>query len=260
MKYLLILVACIALASIGFTGYLYLNPECLLGSLPKNQPSNQVSASGGNEEFNARIKQLQDELFNIRNIANQQALDIAKLTANNSRIDDIYRKLKEFQAGSAEAFSGNFSPELFQNPEFAKLFVGKVEEAIKIIEEKQRAEQVKRNAEQLQKRITQRIDEFAKAQNLNDYQKQELTKIISDRAAKSLELFAQMRQNSDSGQQLSPEQMRAQMDTIRTESNEKVKQVLLPNQYEEYQKVENSITGNGRGMGRGPGAQPPQGR
>ncbi|HLD36547.1 MAG TPA: hypothetical protein VJC37_07475 [Planctomycetota bacterium] len=281
MKYLLILVACIALASIGFTGYLYLNPECLLGSLPKNQPSNQVSASGGNEEFNARIKQLQDELFNIRNIANQQALDIAKLTANNSRIDDIYRKLKEiqaglpnagksgvandpaapeFQAGSAEAFSGNFSPELFQNPEFAKLFVGKVEEAIKIIEEKQRAEQVKRNAEQLQKRITQRIDEFAKAQNLNDYQKQELTKIISDRAAKSLELSAQMRQNSDSGQQLSPEQMRAQMDTIRTESNEKVKQVLLPNQYEEYQKVENSITGNGRGMGRGPGAQPPQGR
>ena len=149
---------------------------------------------------------------------------------------------------------------VFQNPEFAKLFVGKVEEAIKIIEEKQRAEQVKRNAEQLQKRITQRIDEFAKAQNLNDYQKQELTKIISDRAAKSLELFAQMRQNSDSGQQLSPEQMRAQMDTIRTESNEKVKQVLLPNQYEEYQKVENSITGNGRGMGRGPGAQPPQGR
>src|SRR3989339_230700 len=202
MKYLLILVACIALASIGFTGYLYLNPECLLGSLPKNQPSNQVSASGGNEEFNARIKQLQDELFNIRNIANQQALDIAKLTANNSRIDDIYRKLKEIQAGLPNAGKSGVandpaSPELFQNPEFAKLFVGKVEEAIKIIEEKQRAEQVKRNAEQLQKRITQRIDEFAKAQNLNDYQKQELTKIISDRAAKSLELSAQMRQNSD---------------------------------------------------------------
>ena len=276
MKYLLIIVGIIAFVSAGLTGYLYINPGFLA-----DYQRNQSDTSDQIQELNARIKQLQDELFNVKNIANQQGLAIAKMTVNNSRIDDFYAKLKEFQmsvpeqanpsapsvqsspefqASLSKALAGTFTPEFFQNPEYAKLFVAKVEEAIKVIEEKQQEERVARMAEQAQKRIAQRIDEFAKAQNLNDYQKQELTKIISDRAAKSLELFAQMRQNSDSGQQLSPEQMRAQMDTIRTESNEKVKQVLLPNQYEEYQKVENSITGNGRGMGRGPGAQPPQGR
>jgi len=276
MKYLLIIVACIALTSAGLTGYLYLNPGFLVDS-PRNNPTaiSPGALSGEMQELNARIKQLQGELSNLKIAINQQANDMAQLTANNSRIDDFYKKLKEIQAslpGAGKAgvsdiqtapelqasasgpVTGSFSPELFQNPEFAKLFVGQVEEAIKQIEEKQRAEQAKRIAEQIQKRIAQRIEEFAKAQSINDYQKQELSKILVDRITKSQELFTQMRLGSDPDQSPSPEQMRVQMETLRTESNEKVKQILLPNQYEEYQKIENSLTG-GRGMGRGPGGR-----
>jgi hypothetical protein len=279
MKYLMIIVAGIAFASAGLTGYLYLNSGRLIDA-PRQTPTtiSPGAPSGEMQELNSLIKQLQDELLNLRIAVNQQANDMAQLTANNSRIDDFYKKLKELQAmltgagksgvsanpatpelqvSASGVFTGSFSPELFQNPEFAKLFVVQVEAAIKQIEEKQRAEQAKRIAEQIQKRMAQRIEEFAKAQNLNDYQKQELSKILADRVAKSQELFTQMRSpnavTSDSDQPPSPEQMRTQMDTLRAESNEKVKQILLPNQYEEYQKIENRLTG-GRGMGQmGPG-------
>lgn len=278
MKYLMIITAVIALASAGFTGYLYLNQAGLAGA-PGHTPTAIASPNapaGEMAELTARVKQLQDELLALKKSVNQQANDMAQLTANNSRIDDFYKKLKElqamltgpgkpgatgsqtgpeFQAGAPGEFTGSFSPELFQNPEFAKLFVAQVESAIKQIEEKERAEQAKRITEQIQKRLAQRIEEFAKAQNLNDYQKQELSKILTDRVAKSQELFAQMRPGLDSDQPSSPDQMRAQMETLRTESNEKVKQILLPNQYEEYQKIENRLTGGRGGGGRGPGGQ-----
>ena len=281
MKYLLIIVAGIAFVSAGLTGYLYLNPGFLVDSQRAKSAVSPAAPSSEMQALNDRVKQLQDELLTLKVALHQQSLDLAKLTANNSRIDDFYNKLKEIQtslaasgkstgpdaqttpelqASSSGALPGNFSPELFQNPEFAKLFVAQVEEAIKIIEEKDRAEQRKRMAEQAQKRMTQRIEEFAKAQNLNDFQKTELTKIVDERLKKSQELFTQMRQPDNQDQPPDPDQMRAKMDTIRNESNEKVKQVLLPNQYEEYQKVENSLTG-GRGMmGRGQGGrdnQPP---
>lgn len=278
MKYLLIIVAVIALASAGLTGYLYINPDYLAVSQPISREVCPITP--GTDELKANIKQLQDELFKVQNLASQQALDIAQLKSNSARIDDFYAKLKELQlslsgvgkpgpdgktvspeiqAGIAEALAGTFTPEFFQNPEYAKLFVAKVEEAMKIIDEKERAEQVKRRTEQLQKRIAQRIDEFAKAQNLNDFQKTELTRIVDERLKKTQDLFSQMRPVDGVEQQFNPEDMRAKMDALRTESNEKVKQVLLPAQYEEYQKVESSLTGGGRGMGfRGPAGTPPQ--
>ena len=192
MKYLLIIVAGIAFVSAGLTGYLYLNPGFLVDSQRAKSAVSPAAPSSEMQALNDRVKQLQDELLTLKVALHQQSLDLAKFTANNSRIDDFYAKLKEIQAllpnsgkstgpditaapelqaSSSGLLSGNFSPELFQNPEFAKLFVAQVEEAIKIIEEKDRAEQRKRMAEQAQKRMTQRIEEFAKAQNLNDFQK-----------------------------------------------------------------------------------------
>jgi hypothetical protein len=258
MKYLVIVVGGIALAAAGLSGYLYFSPDYLSGSQP--QSCSVPVAPSGNDELNARIKQLQDELFTVQNTVHQQSLEIAQLKSGNSRISDLSDRLKAFQMSAGSVKSGPDSEsavsssvsvvldsELFRDPEFAKLFVSKVEDALKVISEKERAEQAKRLAEQAQRRITQRIDEFAKAQNLTDFQKQELNKIVADRAAKSLELFSQMRPTDGAEPQVAPDQMRTQMDALRTESNEKVKQVLSPIQYEEYQKIENSLAGGGRG-------------
>ena len=136
------------------------------------------------------------------------------------------------------------------------MFSDQVSQVIKDKEKQDRDVQMKRVSDWAQQTINKGLEDFASAQNLNDYQKQELNKIVSDRAAKTMELFAQMR-----SQELKPEEFRAKSEAIRNENNEKVKQVLLPEQYDEYVKMENQFTrgmefgGMGGGMGRPAPAQ-----
>jgi predicted HicB family RNase H-like nuclease len=266
MKYLVIIIAVITLISAGSVAYLYLNPGYLGHSI-----SDEKLTSGEAKDFSSHLNKLRDELVNLKDTLARQSLLIQKLKDDNildkARIVNLERKLQplpsENKGGSSisntqtsseakinpfELPYQSFSPELFKDPQFAKLFHDQVNEVIKEIQKEERDEQTKQFTTQLQQRVTKRIEEFAKAQNLNDFQQQELNKIVADRINKSMELFTKMR-----SQEMEQQEFRTQTNTLRSESNEKVKQILLPQQYEEYQKIERQFNqgmgGGGGGMG-----------
>ncbi|MFH1227653.1 MAG: hypothetical protein V1701_07100 [Planctomycetota bacterium] len=272
MNYFITAIAVIALISAGLVGYLYLNPGFLLNSMPDKKVNGQIT-SDEVKDLNSRLNKFQNDLTNLKGIIARQS----QLTENNTlygaRIAVLENKMQvikawlenkvqsntpdiqpspDLQANLSGASTQNFSPELFQNPEFAKLFQNKVEESLKSIQQKQREDMEKRISEETQKAVANRIEEFAKAQNLNDYQQQELNKIISDRTNKTMELF-----NKERTQEITREEVRTKIDSIRNESNENVKQILTSQQYEEYKKIEN-IPGGGM-MGER-GIPPRQGR
>jgi hypothetical protein len=267
MKYFIVIIAVITLVSTGLVGYLYLNPGYFHKKTVSQLTSDEV------KDLNSRLNKFQNELANLKDIITRQSRLTDNNTLDNARIAGLEKKIQallenkgqlnvsniqpspDLQANLSGLSNQNFSPELFQNPEFAKLFQDKVEESIKNIQQKQREEMGKRMSEEIQKAIAKRIEEFAKAQNLSDYQQQELNKIISDRTNKMMELF-----NKERSQEITREEVRTKMDSIRNESNENVKQVLSSQQYEEYKKVENTLGGGmmgGRGTLPGQGNTPP---
>ncbi|MBI4712963.1 MAG: hypothetical protein HY762_06665 [Planctomycetes bacterium] len=148
---------------------------------------------------------------------------------------------------------------MFQDPQFAEVFQQKVEEAIKNIQQKEREEQTARFNQQMQERLIRRIDEFAKSSNLNDYQKQELNRILSDGANKTLDLVGQVRADK-----ISRDEFNAKREAVRVEADGQVKGILLPQQYEQFQKSEQSASGGfrsgmmGGGGSGGRGGGPPQ--
>lgn len=264
MKYLVIIIAVITLISAGLVAYLYLNPGYFNGKTVSQLTSDEVN------KLNSRINGLQKELTLLKDILTNQSLLIHELKVESklaSAAKKLQPSLPENASGSnisnpqsvsdaktnlTELSYQSFSPELFNNPEFAKLFHDRINQVVKEIQKEEQDARIQQMNARMQQRIARGIEEFAKAQNLNDYQKQEFTKIVTDRVNKTMELFSQMRSSENAA---NPEESRTIMDTLRNESNEKVKQILLPQQYEEYKKIENQLSGGGRG--RMPGAAGP---
>lgn len=260
MKYLVIIIAVLTLVSAGAVGYLYLNPGYLVYSTPNEKIRSQLTSDQA-KDLNSRLNKLQSELANLKDTVARQSLIIQELQVESKLVSagKILQPLSsENKSGSnisnpqtspdakidpAQLSYQSFSPELFNNPEFAKLFHDQVNQVIQDIRKEEQEARVQQINTQMQQRITRRIEEFAKAQNLNDYQKQELNKIVTDRFNKSMELLSQMRSSENSA---NPEEARTKMDTLKNESNAKVQQILLPQQYEEYKKIENQLSGGGR--------------
>jgi len=271
MKYLVIIITVVTLASAGAVAYLYINPGSL-HSISNDKIGSQAT-SDQSKDLSSGLNKLQNELTNLKDVLARQSLSIQELSRQSGidrdRIVSLEKKLQSLSStpsGHHEEMSEpakennngktdlsgtsyqSFSPELFNNPEFAKLFRDKVDQAIKDIQQEERDARTKQMNEQAQQRIVRIIDGFAKAQNLNDYQKQELSKIITDRLNKNMELANQVR-SPDANR----EELRTKMETLRNESNEKVKSILLPQQYEEYKKIESQF---GVGRVRMPGQRP----
>ena len=199
----------------------------------------------------ARIAKLEKEFRDTMAIIQALLLDKNLAGVDGSSKDKTERPVHLLDPLLNQIMSG----EIFKDPQFAKVFQEQVAEAVKTIQENERKEEMEKFKEQLQQRLAKRIEDFAKTLNLNDYQQQEFTKVLSDSGSKTIDLFTQFRE-----QKISAEEFRTKRETIRTESNEKVKQVLLPEQYEQYQKAELSLfRGIMPGMGRGAGNQPPGG-
>jgi len=199
----------------------------------------------------ARIITLEKELQNTAAIIQAFLLD-KNISSDSSmaKSDPFNKPMHLLDPLLNQIMSG----EIFKDPQFAKVFQEQIIEAIKTIQENEQKEGMSRFKEQLQQRLTKRIDDFAKTLTLNDYQQQEFTRILSDGGNKTIDLFSQFRE-----QKLSAEEFRIKRETLRAESNDKVKQVLLPDQYEQYQKAESSLfRGIMPGLGRNSGGNPPQ--
>jgi hypothetical protein len=253
MKYLVIVIAVVTLISAGSVAYLYLNPGYLVHS---NEKTGGQLTSDQAKDLSSRLNKLQNDLTNLKDIFTRESLFIQQLKDDNildkARIVNLEEKLQSLlsenkddssvsnpdtKTNPLESSLQSFPPELFNNPEFARLFHDQVNQVVKDIQKEERETLMNRFNEQEQQRTARRIDEFAKAQNLNDYQKQELNKIINERINKT------MVESSIMSSALNSEEHRTKMDTIKNESNEKVKQILLPQQYDEYKKIENRLVG-----------------
>jgi hypothetical protein len=253
MKYFVILIAVISLGSAVLLGYICFNNGFFTNT---NLSKNQIT-SDELKDFNRHLSDLSNELVNLKEILNRQSLFIQKLKEDNiadsARIASLEKKMQlsenkldflnasnpvttTVKSASSELLNHGSFTELFNNDEFAKIFHDKVGEIIKDIQQKEREAQMKVFSDQIQQMLTKRIDDFAKSQNLNDYQHQELNKIILERSTKTMELFSKIR-----SQEITSDEFRTQSESLRNESNEKVKQILLTQQYEEYQKIEEAM-------------------
>ena len=279
MKYFTIILGLLLVAAVGVLGYFVISD--------RNKPAPPVpQLLSDTPGLKAEIGKLQTENSELKDNLTKQYAFIQKLKedslADSARIVKLEKEFRDTMAiiqallldknlagldGSSKdkaerpvhlldpLLNQILSGEIFKDPQFAKVFQEQVAEAVKTIQENERKEEIEKFKEQLQQRLAKRIEDFAKTLNLNEYQQQEFTKVLSDSGNKTIDLFSQFRE-----QKISAEEFRTKRETVRTESNEKVKQVLLPEQYEQYQKAELSLfRGIMPGMGRGGGNNPPQG-
>jgi hypothetical protein len=240
---------------------------------PNTPPEQNFSSSLGKDKLNnpasaGQLENIQLQLNELKEIISKQSLFIQKLKEDilvaSVKIVILEKKLQDtiaiIQASLLDKTSLNtvgssqqqeqkpvhlldpllnqvLSGELFSDPQFAKVFQEQVAEAVKNLQQKEREEQQKRFNEQLQQRLARRIEEFAKTLNLTEYQTQELSKSLTERGNKTIELFTKFRT-----QEISAEEFRTQRDTVRNETNEKIKSILLPDQYEQYLKAESNLS------------------
>lgn len=281
MKYIVSVLVVVVIVNSAVAGYLLLKPGT--NPISNNTAKSQV-ASDEIVNLNFSLSKLQNVLSEMKDILAHQSVFIQKLKEDNiadsARITQLENKIQTLSSDSKlsadlpdlqksagpqttipELSYQKFSPELFKDPEFSKVFQAQVSQVIKDIEEQRRDTRDAQMEERRQQAITERISAFAKAQNLTGFQQEELTKIVSERANKERELFTQM-----NSQETTPEELTTKRAVIVNESNEKVKQVLTPQQYEEYQKTENQsrgrmgIGGNRRNTPGQGGVTPPSPR
>jgi hypothetical protein len=279
MKYFIIIIAVVIIISAGVVGYFFIKhlPISQMHLVQDEKKSEQASTDEL-KTFNSRLDKLQSELVEIKLIIAKQSLfiqkikedtisDSSKVISLEKKFQDAIENVRTFLSENKESpnpshqplqtqieqteqidqpedlsdslessLSSTYSSELFKDPNFTKEFKAKVAEVVKNIQQKQLESQMKLLNKQVQQMINKKTDYFAKKEYLNDYQKQELNNILSDRSNKVLDLFSKLR-----NQKILPEQFVSKRNAYRNESNEKIKQILLPQQYGQYQKIEPSL-------------------
>jgi hypothetical protein len=252
MKYFIIIVVCLAIITMVVTGYFIIQGK----SSPQNGKILPQIASDEITSLKSKIDRLQRELNESKDILSKQSLFMQRLKedilSDSVRIINLEKRdsisavnpsLQTKSEGKEQPVRSSnpllnqtISSELFKDPQFARIFQEQVAEALKNIQQQQREEQAAKSNEQLRQRLSQRTEELVKSLNLNESQKQEFSNILTERGNKTIELLSQLQ-----AQQLSSEEYRTKGEVLRNESNEKVKQILSQQQYEQYQKSEPSL-------------------
>ncbi|MFH0889010.1 MAG: hypothetical protein V1871_07385 [Planctomycetota bacterium] len=241
MKYFVIIIALLLIASTSVLGYFVMQQSKQITTI-NPQSSNDLTA------LKSQVAKLQTDLTELKNTIANQSLRIQTLKVEPSNSSENLPQARV---------------ELFNDPDFVKELQDRVEKLIKNAQRKQGMEIQKQVTEVVkgfnamgQQMLDDFVTEFSKTTNLDAYQKQEFSKILSDRASKTMALlFMQF-----GPQRLPAEEFKSRQEVIRNESNEKVKQIFLPEQYEQYQKVESQFSDpmHGRFNMQQPQQQPPQ--
>lgn len=266
MKYIVAISIVLSITAVALAGYFGLAKRI---DSPAIVPASGETTADEITPLKSEIAKLQTELASqsvlIEKLKADNQTDIARIVAVEKKLQDAVTIIQALllenknasAAGSSQTDTGGadkpvistgqlFSDEVFNDPQFTEVFQQKVEQAIKNIQQKEREEQTARFNQQMQERLIRRIDDFAKSANLSDYQKQELTRILSDTSAKALDLVGQMRADK-----ISREEFTAQRDALRVEADGQAKGILLPQQYEQFQKSEQGFFRGGMMMGGG---------
>jgi ribosomal protein S20 len=260
-------------------GYFLLkpNPGIMTTVAAGEKPAHQ-SLTGESQDFDARINKLQRQLDEAIDSFNQYSLfalksnedgisDSARVMALEKKFNDAIANVQFFLAENKEQantanqslqeqleqidqiwqtegisdtaespLSPTYSSGLFKDPAFVREFQKKVSDALNSIQQKQWQAQVKQINKQLQQMVNKNVESFAKKQNLTDYQKSELNKILTERNSQIVDLYSKLHNNK-----ISPAAFIAGRKTAKNGSNDRVRQILLPEQYGQYQKFEPSL-------------------
>jgi hypothetical protein len=259
MKYLniIVIILCFIVISMGVAGY-FVFKDKFLPALNSPQ-SDKIISQTSNEEIlslKSQMARMQRELNESRDILSKQSLFMQKLQqdfmASAAKIaalekqgsDGIINSTSQAKldvneqpiSSSNILLNPSISNELFKDPQFARIFQEQVAAIVQDIQKKQLEEQIEKDNEQLKQQLNQRTEAIAKNLNLNDYQKQEFSKILLERTNKTIELAAKLRK-----EELTPEEYKTKVEALRNEAGEKVKQFLLPKQYDQYKKAEPTL-------------------
>lgn len=274
MKYFII-TAIVAVTCVVLLGYIFFKPAMRVQSSDNKKGIEQPS-SDELKSINSRLDKLDKEVAEIIDAFNKQSLFVQKLKedslsdsarvinlerkfneaianvqtflANNKELSDVsgqppvaeLEQVEQIDEGAEQpdsSLSPTYKSEIFKDPEFDKEFRDKVSEVVKNIQKKEWQDQLKRIQKQLQQTMAKNADDFAKKQFLNDYQKQELNKALFERSNKVLDLFSKLHDNK-----ISSAVFVSKRNAYRNESNDKIKQILLPEQYKQYSKTEPSLS------------------
>jgi hypothetical protein len=146
-------------------------------------------------------------------------------------------------------------------PEAREQLKAAVEKILHEAEEERSKEHEESRRKRRERWAQLRMEDLAETLNLTEYQKTELEKVWDESQKKRRKLFGNIRETWDNEKER-PElkDVRQQFGTIRKEENEKIQQVLSPDQYQAYEKYqeENALERFGRwGMGSSsPGDRP----
>lgn len=182
-----------------------------------------------------------------------------RLSALEARLAEVQstRMPLAVQTGQGEAVAAELSGEAGARQaamlELTPEFVASVDRALDTIKAREDAERELRRKELQAQRIEERVTKLQQELGLNNRQSSELRTTLITLDDKREALFASMRDG-----QGEPRDMRETFRTLRDETNTTLQTFLTPQQFEAYQKSEESEFGR-RGPGGDFGGRPPEG-
>jgi len=271
MKYLIAIIIIVnAIFAILF-GYLFIKPA------PRTAPLDSKQISSVNlKDISARLDGLQKRIDELSEAFSKQSLFIQKTKEDNitdsarvitlenkfyEAVNNVQGFLTEEKQSSDQALlaqdklmeqmdeqltqsdlspSPNDPPELTTENEPNEpndKLNKRIANLVKNAQKKQWEEQSKRISKQLQQLTTRSINNFAVKNNLADYQKQAIVAEINAYSGNLLNLYSNLRDYK-----ISSAAFASKRDAYREDIKNKLQQVLLPEQYNQYLKMEPALS------------------
>jgi hypothetical protein len=195
--------------------------------------------------------------------ASKSAAELEQALARVERLEarvEILEKAPPMANGStlAPAASMSGSSEADASP-IASADAEAIDERVRELVKETQTNQMKQMGKAFEGMAKQReagmLNRLAKENGLNDWQRTEMERLLERRRAAIGEFFRSMfgGEGGEGGQPVDMSQIRKKIEDVQRETDEEIKTVLTPDQYEAFQSDEANRRGGPFGGGRGPG-------
>lgn len=196
------------------------------------------------ESLQAQIRELQGKILELEK--NQMEVSTARATLP-----------RETRENEEETFASN-GPDPSSIPASFSTgdpnFDHRVMAVLEAKEEQERQERRQREEERAQRRMEERVQRYREELGLDDYQTQEMARILTDADNQRRDYFNQLRANRDMGGDWDRESIREQMTALNENTNTQLSSILNQEQMTKYEEGNNNwgdFFGGGRRGGGG---------
>lgn len=188
----------------------------------------------------AQIKSHREEMARLRQKLNLLTAEMEELQTVDTELKSLHESLSSTGLTTIVEEGEVLTVTNLDEPEVQEKIEGVIEEVM----ERKQEERDQARRQEAQRRFErwnqQRLNELTEELGLDDYQNDELKRIWDEQSRKMQELWAAIRgrRGNDQEGRMSREDIQKQFRQIRDETNQKVQEVLYPDQYEEYLKIQ----------------------